>query len=301
MNIFKWVKGKSNPIDYEQDVYWYENNYTMLGSGWLYDSLKNHKLKLKNDFSFLSPSANIGMYESDTYNNLRKDGYNPIFYLSDLNSGKLKNKAKEREQFFWISGCEIDASEIKLSNIKEDKTVPIKFDVILDCKGAIWHSLNSLTNDLNKLIKLLKNYYNLLKADDSILLIDYGMPGFARKMFDAYIKLCRPSRKVRKQKMNIHFMCEYTTYYYLYNYVEKIIKFKYFRPLKLRMKNNCKDKFDIAYCTKSELKQYIERLKNVHTKQFIKYKRRNKFINNIYAGFPIFIVILISVVLILCI
>ena len=300
MNIFKMLKLKSNPIDYEQDVYWYENNYIMLGSDWLYDSLKN-KLKLKNDFSFLSPSANIGMYESDTYDNLRKDGYNPTFYLSDLNSGKLKNKAKEREQFFWISGYEIDASEIKISNIKEDGTVPIKFDIILDCKGAIWHSLNSPKNDLNEVVKLLKSYYNLLKTNDSMLLIDYGMPGLVRKMFDVYIKLLRPSRKVRKKKMNIHFMCEYTTYYYLYNYVGKIIKCTYFHPLKLRMKNNCKDKFDISYCTKSELKQYIEKMQNVHIKQFIKYKRRNKCINNIYVGLPIFIVALIFVVLILCI
>lgn len=258
-------------------------------------------MQLKNDFSFLSPSANIGKYESDTYDNLRKDGYNPIFYLGDLNSGKLKNKVKEREQFFWILGYEIEASEIKFSDIKEDKTVPIKFDVILDCKGAIWHSLNSPRNDLKEVVKLLENYYNLLKTDDSILLIDYGIPGFVRKMFDAYIKLLRPSKKARKKKMNIHFMCEYTTYYYLYNYVEKIIKCTYFHPLKLKMKNNCKDKFDMSYCTKSELRQYIEKLKKVYIKQFIKYKKRNKCINNIYAEFPILIVLISVVLILLCI
>lgn len=298
MNILKRLKSMSNSIDYEKDICWYENNYVMLGSGWLYDTLKN-KLQLKNDFSFLSPSANIGKYESDTYDNLRKDGYNPIFYLSDLNSGKLENKVKEREQFFWILGDEIDASEIKLSNRKEDGTVPIKFDVILDCKGAIWHGLNSAKKDLEEVVKLLNNYYDLLKKDDSVLLIDYGMPGIWRKMFDVYIKIIRPNKKVRKKKMDIHFMCEYTTYYYLYNYVEKMIKCTCFHPLELKMENNCKDKFDMSFCTKRELKQCIEKLNNVPIKQFIKYKRRNKCINNIYAGFSLFIVVFIFVVLIL--
>lgn len=299
LKLFKIKSLKSNPINYEKDTYWYTNNYNMLGYKWLYDALK--KMHLKKDFSFLSPSANIGMYESDTFNALKNDDYDPIFYLSDLYNGKLKNKAKERENFFWILGDEVDASEIKISNIKEEKAVPIKFDVILDCKGAIWHSLNSSEMELHDVIKLLKNYCNLLRTDESILLIDSGMPSLVRKMFDMYLKILCPSSRVRKKKINIHYMYEYTTYYYLFNYVEKFIQYKYFHSLMLEINCNCKDKFDISSCTKTQLKQCIEKLEHIDAKQYKKNVKKCKNLNSIYALLPIFVVVVIVLFLIFCI
>ena len=32
---------KNKPINYEEDIGWYDNTYDMLGYEWLYDTLKN--------------------------------------------------------------------------------------------------------------------------------------------------------------------------------------------------------------------------------------------------------------------
>lgn len=305
MKILKLFKIKSNPIDYEKDTYWYTNNYNMLGYRWLYDALK--KMNLKKDFSLLSPSANIGMYESDTYDNLRKDGYNPTFYLSDLNSGKLKNKAKEREHFFWILGYEIDASEIKISNIKEDGTVPIKFDVILDCKGATWHYLND-DKKIDNVIKLLKKYCELLEIDDSKLLVDCGMPNIVREVADTLINSIYPINKIRREEMKMHFFCEFSTFYFLTKYIGDKETKEFFHPIQLKIKNkNLIDNFDIAYCTKKELMEYVEKIEKISQEKFNKnienYKmRKKKFsrFSSVIFAIVICLVIIMLVIMFFC-
>lgn len=264
---------KDNPINYKKDIHWYENTYDMLGWEWLYDVLRN-KLELDRTFSFLSPSANIGKYEKNAYNALIKEGFDPIFYLGDLNGKDLEDKVEEETKLFWISGNGTNASEIKIASTG-DGTIPVKVDVILDCKGAIWHCLND-DNEINSIIKLLKNYCNLLKNDNSKLLIDCSIPSFIREIMDPFIKLFYPNRKIRSKKLKMHYFSEFTSFYYLTKYIKK--EKELFHPLQLKIKKkNLKDNFDIAYSTKKELVKYVEKIEQISQEVY----RRNKEIHEV--------------------
>lgn len=296
MSIIAKLKNKLS-IDYGVATYWYSNTYDMLGSEWLYDALKN-KLKLKKDFTFLSPSANIGRYERDTYDALVKDGYDPIFYVGDICGGQFECKVEASHRFQWIAGEGTDASRIRMASEGEG-TVPTPFDVILDCKGALWHTLQGEEETLEKAIELLGNYYNLLKTDDSILLIDYYMHTYTRRLGNIYISLYHSIKKIRHKKVNMHYMAEYTTGFYLKNFMGDSITSKAFKCLDLEWKNkNFKDKLDFAICTKEGLKNYIEALKTIDNKTYKKALKRYKRSLTFYAFCAITPILLLYIYLI---
>lgn len=284
-------------INYAKYTYWYENNYNMLGSIWLYDALR--KLNLKKNFSFLSPSANLGWYESEVYNYFKDEGFNPIFYLGDICSGELKDKVKERDKIFWISGNGTDASQIEIAPSGEG-TVPIQFDVILDCKGALWHNLNNKNRNINDVIALLENYYNLLNTDESVLLIDCAIPSLKRKIFNIYIEMYYDIVNIKARKVKMQFMSEYTTFFYLLFYIGRDVTYKSFKTLNIKINNkNFKDNFDIAYCTKKELKLYIEEIKNIDNKEYKKNIRRSRNLDSFYSFCTVFSFVLCLICLVM--
>ena len=280
-------------INYGNDAFWYKNTYDMLGSKWLFEAL--HKLNLKKDFSFLSPSANCGWYEREAYDSLRSEGYAPAFYVGDMASGELQNKAEASEKFIWISGEGIDAAKIQVAP-RGKGTIPTYVDVILDCKGAIWHTINNDKKDLNQLIELLENYYNLLIEDNSVLLIDYDMPSLRRRIGTIYIEVYYTLRNIRRKKVKMQYMAEFTTAFYLYKYIGEKMTENAFKPMCLGFeKDGFKDNFDLAFCTKTNLRKYIDELKTVSNKLYRKNKKVYRSSNFRYAIstiIPIFLIVL---------
>ena len=90
------------------------------------------KLNLDN-YTLVNLSANRGYYEWDAYNSHKS--YNPTYYLGDIIAEDLKDKKGEGDESFHYLEGNTDATKFDTSNLKE------KADVIVDCKGALWHQL----------------------------------------------------------------------------------------------------------------------------------------------------------------
>lgn len=151
--------------------YWYINTYESLGSDWLIHSLE--KLGLPDKFVFANFSANAGFYERDAYQNL-KDKYNPKFFIGDILASRITQRPVGNfDNFIFVDG-DNDISVIDISSL----SIP-KADVILDCKGALWHTLTGIKCKKKQLENLLANYKKMLKNEQAILLIDfYKYPAF---------------------------------------------------------------------------------------------------------------------------
>lgn len=170
-------------IDYVHDV-WYGNNVKSLGAGYLCDIFD--KLELMKDFNLLSGSANRGIYEQELYKHMLE--YNPTFDIGDLFGKKLsKSKRKNAYSIEKFTYYPVDRNVI-------DFSIPDrKYDIILDLKGALWHyandckmgrkekkenikkygkSLYKIVYKRKKVISLLKHYLELMKEDNSKLIID---------------------------------------------------------------------------------------------------------------------------------
>ena len=166
---------------------WYMDNYTSLGSDWLINSLTYLRKKriIGTEYILVSPSANLGYYEADAFEHESKKGYHPEYYLGDKLGKDLEKKVKKR-----IKKDEINPFDFQYIYINSDasdfifKCIKNKTNIVLDTKGALWYALLGGEPKNNKLkrydlqdykctiLRLLKNYINLLK-DDGILLVDY--------------------------------------------------------------------------------------------------------------------------------
>lgn len=158
----------------EKNEHWYRATFEHLGDQWLFDTL-TYLIEdgiLPKNFTLASLSANLGFYEKKAYDELKKLGYDIEFYLGDLEA-QLEGRVSSYDKFYY-SFIGKNASEVVLPNNK-------KADVILDSKGALWYVIKNKQD----LIKLLKNYCNLLKDDDSILLIDRHKPSLLNIVSEA--------------------------------------------------------------------------------------------------------------------
>lgn len=129
----------------------------------MYQELKS--FMNKNDKTLiLSPSANEGIVEKLTQERLRKDGYDCTFIISDLIGQSLYSECKDDDNIKYIHRDQ-DAKELKLSD---------KVDIIVDIKGATWHSLANKPRRtrVKRFIKLMKCYEENLANDDSILFLE---------------------------------------------------------------------------------------------------------------------------------
>jgi len=151
---------------YTED-FWYLNTYESLGSQWLIDSIE--ALHPKRNFRFANLSANAAYYEEDAYNYF-KDKFNPFFYLGDIYANEIKKKASH-DRFVYLDS-QRDACEVTTEMLDN-----MKIDIILDCKGALWHAMEPSNIYLEKTISVLEAYESILSSD-GILLIDYYDGGY---------------------------------------------------------------------------------------------------------------------------
>ena len=233
--------------------YWYENTYNSLGSEWLIGSLNKlselGKLNLDN-YTLVNLSANRGYYEWDAYNSHKS--YNPTYYLGDIIAEDLKDKKGEGDESFHYLEGNTDATKFDTSNLKE------KADVIVDCKGALWHQL--LECDKNGITNLLSVYINLLN-DDGILLIDC----YTESLIEMIHNLHTWKKEKYNTRKNITVSCfgENSTYFFLYQLYGPDFINEINNPIKLNMISNkpLSSKMGTSYITKDDLKSL--RSKNI--------------------------------------
>lgn len=142
---------------------WYEQNYTYmhgLWPTWLSDSLKQ-LMDQDRQYRILSPSANKGWHERDAWRQLMWQGYETVWTISDLCGGDLYALEKDHASFMHIKK-NVQVQDLRLTE---------KFDLIIDNKGALWHTLRKW-NCRKAVIDLLRKYEELLNEEDSCLLID---------------------------------------------------------------------------------------------------------------------------------
>ncbi|MGO4954964.1 hypothetical protein [Ligilactobacillus ruminis] len=252
--------------------YWYENTYNSLGSEWLIGSLNKlselGKLNLDN-YTLVNLSANRGYYEWDAYNSHKS--YNPTYYLGDIIAEDLKDKKGEGDESFHYLEGNTDATKFDTSNLKE------KADVIVDCKGALWHQL--LEYDKNGITNLLSVYINLLN-DDGILLIDC----YTESLIEMIHNLHTWKEEKYNTRKNITVSCfgENSTYFFLYQLNVPDFINEINNPIKLNMISNkpLSSKMGTSYITKEDLTSLI--LKNTElscchfklVKKFLKYHKK---------------------------
>lgn len=233
--------------------YWYENTYNSLGSEWLIGSLNKlselGKLNLDN-YTLVNLSANRGYYEWDAYNSHKS--YNPTYYLGDIIAEDLKDKKGEGDESFHYLEGNTDATKFDTSNLKE------KADVIVDCKGALWHQL--LECDKNGITNLLSVYINLLN-DDGILLIDC----YTESLIETIHNLHTWKEEKYNTRKNITVSCfgERSTYFFLYQLYGPDFINEINNPIKLNMISNepLASKMGTSYISKEDLISL--RLKNI--------------------------------------
>lgn len=99
-------------------------------------------------------------------------------------------------------------------------------------------------------------------------------------------------------------MCEFSTFYFLTQYVSKITE-RYFHPLNIKIDSKqLKDTLDFAYCTKKELKNFIEQIEQiteVKYKSNIKTEKHRKYFYSICAYVLLAIIILLIVIVLIVI
>lgn len=241
--------------------YWYINTYNSLGSSWLIKSIE--KLDLKKNYIFINLSANSGRYEKDVYN-MHFDQYYPTYYIGDKEASKLKDeKEKSYEHFYYIQG-DNDAVTMDIS------TIPVKADILLDCKGALWHTVVDKKSGKERkvqLLQLLENYSNLLK-DTGVLLIDCYKGDF-------FVSFCHDiewtMKGLKKRLGKVTHFGELSTYSYLVDLYGGTNINGLLEPLNIKQKipeYPLSEIMDTAYISKDNLKKLIEKTKKMPNLKF---------------------------------
>lgn len=228
--------------------FWYRNTYESLGSRWLMNSIE--KLKVKNNYVFINLSANAGCYERDVYEK-HFSQYNPTYYIGDVMASKLKDKKVDSfKQFNYIPG-DNNAITMDISIILD------KADILMDCKGALWHAIADRKRDKAQLIQLLENYSKLLN-DSGVLLMDY----YKTTCVEDILQLLKwIFGRYRRRKTSVNCFGELSTYAYLINlYGRKNID-TLLKPLNIKEEipgYPLSKIMDTAYISKEDLDELIE-------------------------------------------
>lgn len=270
-----------------ENSFWYLNTYKSLGSEWLIKSIE--ALNPKKNYVLVNLSANAGYYEMDAYNK-HFNQYNPTYYVGDIKASKLKDKkVVSFNHFNYIQG---DNNAVTM----DISFMPDKADILLDCKGALWHTMDDKKSSKQQLIKLLENYLNLLN-NSGVLLIDYYKINYVKYF---YQNLKWTFKQYNKKQTFIDCFGELSTYSYLVDLYGRKTVNALLKPL------NVKEKIpyfplskimDTAYITKDDLGKLLEITKNT-TKQkfaFAKFKRPFKavFLSLVTISIIIFIIFLL--------
>lgn len=240
---------------------WYINTYNALGCNWIISSIE--KLNLKENYIFVNLSANAGYYERDAYKiHYRK--YNPTYYIGDIVASKL-NVVKSFEQFNYIQGNN-DAVTMDTSKI------PNKADIIVDCKGALWHTLVDRKSGKKQLISLLENYCDLMN-DTGVLLIDFYEIEIIKFIFQ---KIQWKFKGNNKKITSIDCFGELSTYHYLTNLCGKKGIDKLLNTKKEITAYPLASIMDTAYISKNDLEKLIEKIEKIPSWRFVFEKPTHK-------------------------
>ncbi len=184
----KLVNLKENNKALYENGAWYMNNYKSTGSEWLIKSLE--KLSLPSNYRFGSFSANLALYEKDAFRANRGMSH---FYVSDLFGDEMPKEllAESEEGFTCLKGNR-DLASITMEDIDNKK-----LDVVLDFRGAIWHSIMG-KKDSGVLVNVLKVMTNILNENGYVLLDSYKGNSFDNLKFDLVgAKKKMKARKIR--------------------------------------------------------------------------------------------------------
>lgn len=257
------MKKKKNSIYVNR--FWYLNTYKSLGSHWLIKSIE--KLNLKKNYVFINLSANAGYYEKDVYEK-HLSQYASTYYIGDIEASKLKDKKVDSfKQFNYIQGNN-NAVNMDIS------IIPDKADILMDCKGALWHTIADKQSGKEQLIQLLENYSKLLN-DSGVLLMDYYKTTYVKFFFQ---NLKWTFRRYNKKQTFINCFGELSTYSYLVDlYGRKNIN-ALLKPLNIKEEipyYPLSKIMDTAYISKDDLDKLIELTKSTPKWRFTfaKFKR----------------------------
>lgn len=234
---------------------WYDENYKLLGSDWLLNSLD--KLNLKKNYILINLSANKGFYERDVFK-IHKNIFNPIYYIGDLyvDYKEITDKIND-ERFYYL----------ERNDATERSIIDVTGDVIIDTKGALWHTIDAASWPVKcikiKLKKLLTNYYNMMRNDDSVLLIDCYEVNTFKYIYHILVK------KSRKK-----YFQEKSTYTYLRYFFGNRRVNKYIEKLNIRSCNEMHPLgklYDTAIIDRKNLKYLIDEIDKIPN-IIIKYK-----------------------------
>lgn len=259
----------------EKNIYtnkfWYLNTYKSLGSHWLQESIEKLPLNREN-YVLVNLSANAGYYEKEVYENHFKK-YTPTYYIGDIVASKLINtKATTSRQFHYIEG---DNNAITMQPSK----IPDKANILIDCKGALWHTIADKKSNKKQLLLLLENYSELLN-NSGVLLIDYYKINFIKFFFQ---NLKWTLKKYNDKPTFIDCFGELSTYAYLINlYGRKNID-TLLKPLNIKEDRPyfpLSKIMDTAYISKDNFEKLIEITKSTSELKFTfaKFKRLIKFV-----------------------
>lgn len=143
---------------------WYDQNYAYLHAStpnWLATTL-TYVLDKQTSYKIYSPSANKGKHEEDAYATLSKLGYQVSFYVSDLLGESYYRNREDYENFHFLH---------KNQRVQE-LNKQMSYDIIMDCKGALWYALRKRRNRNAHVVEVLSVYEDILSDDTSILLVD---------------------------------------------------------------------------------------------------------------------------------
>lgn len=264
--------------------FWYLNTYKSLGSHWLIKSIE--KLNLKKNYVFINLSANAGYYEKDVYEK-HFSQYDPTYYIGDIEASKLKDKKVDSfKQFNYIQG---DNNAVTM----DVSIIPDKADILMDCKGALWHTIADKKSGKEQLVQLLENYSKLLN-DSGVLLMDYYKTTYVKFFFES---LKWTFRRYNKKQTFINCFGELSTYSYLVDlYGRKTIN-ALLNPLNIKEKVPyfpLSKIMDTAYISKDDLDKLIEITKNTPKWRFAfaKFKRLIKVLFLSFVTITVFLFII---------
>lgn len=275
---------KKKKKSFYENSFWYLNTYKSLGSEWLIKSIES--LKPPKKYVLVNLSANAGYYERDVYNE-HFNQYAPIYYVGDIEASKLKDKKLGSfNQFNYIQG---DNNAITM----DVSIIPNKADILLDCKGALWHTIVNKKSSKEQLIKLLENYSNLLN-DSGVLLIDYYKLNYVKYF---YQNLKWTFKRYNKKQTFIDCFGELSTYFYLVNLYGRKDIATLLKPLNVKKEIPyfpLSKGMDTAYISKKNLNKLIEITKNTAKWKFTfaKWKRIFKAVFFLLVTITIFIFII---------
>lgn len=151
---------------------WYDIRVDQLGTKWCLDvskSLMKH-FTLKDRISFLSPTANKGIYEDAIFEAIARD---KTISMTISDFADIKDYVTDKS--IYSSELRYHPRKNALDYLQSNE----KYDVLFDMKGAAWH----FGKNLEQLNNLLVTYHHILEDDGLLIFDDEAKDASSLKLF----------------------------------------------------------------------------------------------------------------------